>query len=111
MKGNLEQNEYNAQARLHIEKALRLMDDGKAKEGNMNFGYALEALKKGKKIRRKGWSGRKEEACMKLQRPDKKSKMTQAYIYCEYTEDGKVRRVPWMPLQTDILAEDWEVQE
>lgn len=77
----------------------------------MTFGDALEALKEGKSARRRGWTGTKAGVCMKLQCPDKHSKMTQPYIYSEYTERGKIRRVPWMPLQADILAEDWEVAE
>lgn len=76
----------------------------------MNFGDALEALKEGKSAHRRGWTGSKEGVIMKLQRPDKHSKMTQPYIYSEYTEGSSIRRVPWMPLQADILAEDWEVE-
>lgn len=77
----------------------------------MTFGDALEALKKGKSAHRRGWTGSKVGVKMRLQRPDKHSKMTQPYIYSEYTEGSRVRRVPWMPLQVDILAEDWEVAE
>lgn len=76
----------------------------------MNFGDALEAIKSGKKAHRDGWNGSRNGDHLKLQRPDEHSKMTQPYIYCEYEENGKINLAPWMPLQADILAEDWEVE-
>ena len=79
----------------------------------MNFGQALEALKQGKRLRRRGWNGK--AIFIELQRPDEFSKMTQPYIYIDTTnlisknEDAPRGRVPWLASQTDMLAEDWEL--
>jgi len=51
---------------------------------NFNFGEAIEALKQGKKVARKGWNGKGK---------------------------NEFDRVPWLASQTDILAEDWMVVE
>lgn len=68
----------------------------------MNFGQAIEALKSGKKVARKGWNGK--NMYLELQRPDEHSKMTLPYIYMR-TAQGDF--VPWLASQTDMLAEDW----
>ena len=81
----------------------------------MNFGQAIEALKKGARVYRSGWNGKgmylyyvpegnypARTESIKLEYPDK-------VPYREYiamrTADGTV--VPWLASQTDILAEDW----
>lgn len=80
-----------------------------------NFGWALEALKDGKKVKRAGWNG--VGIFLKLQVPDEHSKMTQPYIYIDstglQTTNSKAPKgvVPWFPSQTDLLAEDWELVE
>jgi len=75
----------------------------------MNFGQALEWLKKGKAIYRAGWNGK--GMWLLLQTPDANSKMTLPYIYIEYPKGHPAypngSRVPWLASQTDILAEDW----
>ena len=45
----------------------------------MNFGEALELLKYGQKLRRRGWNGK--GIFIELQRPDLHSKMTRPYIH------------------------------
>jgi hypothetical protein len=70
----------------------------------LNFGDALEALKEGKKVCRKGWNGK--GMWIHLQVPDAHSKMNLPYIYIS-TVDQKL--VPWLASQTDILANDWQV--
>lgn len=82
----------------------------------MNFGQALEQAKLGSKIARDGWNGR--GLWVELQVPDEHSKMTLPYFYLNYPSvpasdtapanhiDAKV---PWLPSQTDILAEDWVI--
>lgn len=89
-----------------------------------DFGYALEALKDGKKVARSGWNGKGMYITMKPGYPDGiacneatakahsipvGSKIT----YCPYLEmktaDNKL--VPWLASQTDILAEDWLIVE
>lgn len=81
------------------------------KEENMLFGSAIEYLKEGKKVRRKGWNN--TEAFLQLQVPDENSKMTLPYIYIEYPEGSKAypngSRVPWLASQTDMLTNDWEL--
>ena len=78
----------------------------------MDFGKALEALKQGKKVRRKGWNGK--GLWLELQRPDAHSKMTLPYVYLNYPKGDTYHdgcRVPWQPSQTDMLEEDWEIVE
>ena len=67
-----------------------------------DFGIALCALRKGKKLAREGWNGK--GMWIKLQIPDDHSKMSLPYLYMK-TADNK--QVPWLASQTDILAEDW----
>lgn len=79
----------------------------------MNFGKALEALKAGKKVARRGWNGK--GIYLELQRPDAHSKMTLPYIYIVTSglvtdnPDAPKGVVPWLASQTDMLAEDWEI--
>lgn len=76
-----------------------------------DFGMALELLKAGHKVARKGWNGK--GIYLELQRPDEHSKMTLPYIYIVTTElvtdnpDAPKGVVPWLASQTDMLAEDW----
>ncbi|HHX61745.1 MAG TPA: DUF2829 domain-containing protein [Epulopiscium sp.] len=80
---------------------------------NLNFGEAIQQLKRGKKVARAGWNGK--GISIVLQVPDEHSKMTQPYIYIDtlgletnnpYAPKG---RVPWLASQTDMLAEDWMI--
>ena len=77
----------------------------------MTFGLALEEVKRGKKIARKGWNGK--GIFIELQQPDENSKMTSPYIFIDTSglqttnPDAPKSRVPWIASQTDILAEDW----
>lgn len=70
----------------------------------MNFGKAIECLKTGKKVARKGWNGK--NMYLELQVPDEHSKMSLPYIFM-FTAQGD--RVPWLASQTDMLCEDWEL--
>lgn len=95
-----------------------------------DFGMALELLKAGHKVARKGWkqsNGLCSDVCdcvsgkgiyLELQKPDEHSKMTLPYIYIVTTKPvtdnpdvpkGIMVRgvVPWLASQTDMLAEDW----
>lgn len=79
----------------------------------MNFGEALEQLKLGAKVARKGWNGK--GIFIEIQVPDKNSKMTSPYIFIDTTGlqteniDAPKSRVPWLASQTDMLAEDWVI--
>lgn len=48
---------------------------------------------------------------LNLQVPDEHSKMTAPYVYIEYPEGHPAHpkgfRGPWVPSQTDMLADDW----
>lgn len=68
----------------------------------MNFSNALNGLKAGHRMTREGWNG--VGLFVELQRPDEHSKMSEPYA-CLNHPDG--RRVPWVPTQTDMLADDW----
>lgn len=82
------------------------------KSGEMSFGHALEMLKRGKKVARKGWNGKG----MYLYLADGKL-LTEAIGDGSYpftdtitmkTADDKYC-IGWLASQTDMLAEDWEV--
>lgn len=81
----------------------------------MDFGSAIQELKRGKRVARKGWNGK--GIFLELQRPDENSKMTFPYIYIDTTaletdnENAPKNRVPWIASQTDMLAEDWKIVE
>lgn len=68
----------------------------------MNIGQALAVLRSGGRIYRAGWNGAGQ--FVELQIPDAHSKMTQPYLYIT-TVTGD--RVPWVPSQSDFLADDW----
>jgi len=70
----------------------------------MKFGTAIEKLRAGLKVSRKGWNGK--GMYLMLQVPDKNSKMKQPYIFIVPDENSLV---PWTASQTDILADDWVV--
>ena len=79
----------------------------------MDFGQAIEMLKKGLKVARKGWNG--NGIFIELQVPDAHSKMTQPYIFIDTlglqtsNPNAPKGRVPWLASQTDMLAEDWQI--
>jgi hypothetical protein len=78
--------------------------------GPADFGYALDVLRSGGRVRREGWNGK--GMWLQLQRPDEHSKMTLPYIYIEYPAGHPAYpngcRVPWLASQTYLLSEDWE---
>lgn len=67
-----------------------------------DFGTALNVLKAGGRVCRKGWNGK--NMYIKLQEPERSSKMGKPYLYIRCV-DGT--RVPWTPSQTDLLENDW----
>lgn len=84
----------------------------------MNFGLALEAVKKGKKCRRAGWNGKNQHielaTCI--------SYMTVGGVYMnvEHAAIGNKAiafvgtsgvQMGWLASQADMLAEDWEIVE
>lgn len=86
---------------------------------SMNFGMAIDALKAGHKVARKGWNGKKmflflvPGSNFKVNRPPLLGIYPEGteIVYCPHidmkTADGSI--VPWLASQTDVLAEDWEL--
>ena len=95
----------------------------------MNFGEALEALKDGKKVARKGWNGYRKGMYIYLtsgreifehewveRSPSQSSTLLERM-------NGKVKILPhidmmsangervigWLASQTDMLSDDWEI--
>ena len=85
----------------------------------MTFGLAIEALKKGYKVARKGWNGKGMFLFLVPGSKFKVSRPPLLGIYEEGTEisyhahiDMKTATgeiVPWLASQTDMLAEDWVI--
>jgi hypothetical protein len=76
-----------------------------------SFGGALEALKAGLRVARKGWNA---HHVLALQVPDEHSANTAPYIYMVVGQDAADmpgKRLPWVASQTDLLSEDWYVIE
>ena len=77
----------------------------------MTFGNALDELKIGNAVARKGWNGK--NIFIKLHTPNINSFMTHPYIYIDTTglqtnnNFAPKDRIPWLASQTDMLAEDW----
>lgn len=93
---------------------------------NLNFGDAIKALKEGKKVTRKGWTGKnmwlwlkpsatiKSEWCkdpMLKEIVDANGGEAEALgTICMKTADNKIL-TGWLASQTDMLCEDWMVVE
>ena len=71
---------------------------------DLDFSEALNLLKDNQKVSRAGWNGK--NMWIKLQRPTDLSKMSREYIYMKTVND---ELVPWVASQTDLLANDWEL--
>ena len=84
----------------------------------ITFSEALEALKRGKKVARRGWNGKGMFVFLVPGSTFKVNRAPLLGIYPEGTEinyhahidmktaDNQI--VPWLASQTDILANDWE---
>ena len=88
----------------------------------LNFGAALEALKQGKKVARKGWNGKgmflwlkpgtmvKSEWChdpeLKAIADKNGGEIEALGTICMKTADDKILS-GWLASQTDVLSEDW----
>lgn len=66
------------------------------------FDWALKQLIVGRRVARSGWNGK--NMWIKLQVPDKNSKMSLPYIYMR---TAQAELVPWLASQTDLLSCDW----
>lgn len=94
----------------------------------MDFGKAIEALKAGKRVARKGWNGKgmflwlkpavevKAEWCkdpmLKKLADDNGGAIQALGTICMYTHDSTGRQAiltGWLASQSDMLLEDWEI--
>lgn len=106
-----------------------VFDDAYRKPGEMDFGKAIEALKSGLAVRRKGWNGKgmfvvKQipshiEGCIiptmqSLPQSAKNILMSRDGAHIDYTNQMLIinldgRADSWVPSSSDVFAEDWEV--
>lgn len=68
----------------------------------LNFGQAMEYLRQGKSMRLPHWH---ENVRIKIQYPDKNSKMTAPYLYVE-SDNGKI---PWKETFIELFSNEWEI--
>lgn len=71
-----------------------------------NFGEAVKYLKRGLRVARSGWNGKKMYLGLCEGGGFRDGYRTCDFIYMK-TADDKI--VPWLASQTDVLAEDWEI--
>lgn len=97
----------------------------------MNFGYALDQLKNGKKVSRAGWNGKGQWVVLmpSLNLPPYSSQQPGAKVndrtakhigvdtpldsqpyFALWNAQGKWQP-GWVPSTSDVLAEDWEIVE
>lgn len=125
-------NSYRKGIRKGVDDTINVVEeiinkDIKMKE-NLTFGQAIEALKEGKKVTRKGWNGKgmflwlkpaveikaewcKDELLKQLAENNGGSILGLGTI-CMYTIDSSGRNAiltGWLASQSDILACDWEI--
>lgn len=84
------------------------------RKNKMNFGEALELLKKGKKVARKGWNGKKQY--IQLATGISYVSADGELVNCEHEAIGNKAiafvgtsgvQMGWLASQADMLAEDW----
>ena len=84
---------------------------------NLKFGLAIEALKRGRRVARKGWNGK---SMFLFLVPGSTFKVNRPPLLGIYEEGAEIKYhahidmktasgdiVPWLASQTDVLAEDW----
>lgn len=84
----------------------------------MNFGLAIEAMKAGKKVRRRGWNGKNQHielaSAISYKNPDG------TVVNAEHEAIGNKAvafcgtsgvQMGWLASQADMLADDWEIVE
>ena len=84
----------------------------------MSFGLAIEAMKKGKKVARRGWNGKNQH----IELATRISYMTAEGVFVNVEHEAIGNKViafcgtsgvqmGWLASQADMLADDWEVVE
>lgn len=82
-------------------------DEAHRQIDHMNFGLAIEAIKKGLKVARYGWNGPNQYLQLEKGRDYEFSKMLQ-HIVIKTVQNNFV---PWLASQTDMLSDDWFIIE
>ena len=94
-----------------FEEAYRQID-------SMNFGLAIESMKKGFKVARKGWNGKEQYIELATNISYKNSRKEE--INAEHKDIGNKAiafigtsgvQLGWLASQADMLAEDWHIVE
>lgn len=84
-------------------------------EKGCTFGHAVELMKSGFKVARKGWNGKgmyieyvdhKEWNSSSLERPWTADLEPRPWLGIKTVDD---QFMPWVPSQSDVLAEDWVI--
>lgn len=92
-----------------FEEAYRLID-------GMNFGLAIEAVRKGHKARRRGWNGKNQY--IKLASAIIYKSMDGSMVHAKHDDIGSQAiafcgtsgvQIGWLASQADMLADDWEL--
>ena len=68
----------------------------------MNFGVALEEMKKGGRVQRDSWNGR--GMWLKMHVPP-----TTFYLPYFLIRTAEGAHAPWLPSHADLLADDWKL--
>lgn len=85
---------------------------------SMNFGLAIEAMKKGKKCRRAGWNGKNQH--IELASAISYTSPAGTIVNAEHAAIGNKAiafcgtsgvQMGWLASQADMLADDWEIVE
>lgn len=81
----------------------------------MNFGKAIELIKQGKKLRRKGWNGKRQY--VEIAKNISYENVEGMIINAEHYNIGNKAiafvgtsgvQMGWLASQADMLADDWE---
>ena len=95
-----------------FEEAYRAFDDG------MNFGHAIELMKQGFRVKRKGWNGKNQY--IELASNIRYVNAAKEVVNTEHEAIGNKAiafvgtsgvQMGWLASQADMLAEDWRVVE
>lgn len=82
-------------------------------ETTFNFGEAIEHMKRGRKVARKGWNGKGQYVRMVEPYTDRAFRIIENEpidgTLCPYfaLKNAQNGFVPWVPSTGDLLAEDW----
>ena len=95
----------------------KVFNEAYKKSGEMNFGHALELLKRGEKVARKGWNEEGKFIFIASEFELVTKADMEAFQKLGVNVDNTICMlnaqgdcvVGWLASQTDLLAEDWEL--